>query len=97
MQSQKKSAAPGITVRFPSPIRERVARLAEVEHRSAAAYIEQLVERDLRQRDEAERIVHVYVAADAPEWTGTVVRGEQETVEDHAERTTILRQLFGAD
>lgn len=96
MQSQKKSAAPGITVRFPAPIRERVARLAEVEHRSAAAYIEQLVERDLQRRDEEERIVHIYVAADAPEWNGTVTRGEDETVEEHAERTSILNQLFGA-
>jgi hypothetical protein len=86
---------PGITVRFPESVRERVKRVAEFEHRSTAAYIEQLVEQDLRRREEDERIVRVYVSADAPEWGGTVLRGEGETEKQHAERTAILNQLFG--
>jgi predicted DNA-binding protein len=95
MKTQLKSTAAGITVRFPAATRERVTRLAQSEHRSAAAYIEQLVERDLRLRDEAERIVRIYVAADVPEPTGEVLRGEGETTEDHANRTEILNELFG--
>jgi hypothetical protein len=65
MRIREKSTVPGITVRLPSPIRERVLKLAWFEHRSAAAYIEHLVERDLRERDEAERLVRVHVATGA--------------------------------
>jgi hypothetical protein len=98
MATQRKSAnSPGITVRFPESVREHVKRVAEFEHRSTAAYIEQLVEQDLRRREEDERVVRVYVSADAPEWDGTVLRGEAETDAQHAERTAILNQLFGTN
>jgi len=95
--TMKQPASPGsgITVRFPKAIREQVKSVAQSEHRSAAAYIEDLVERDLRHRDEADRIVRIYVSADAPDWTGTVIRGERESEEEHAERTAVLTQLFG--
>ena len=95
LMKQTASPGPGITVRFPKAVRERVNQVAQSEHRSVAAYIEDLVERDLRTRDEADRVVRVYVSADAPDWTGTVIRGEQETEEEHAERTAVLNQLFG--
>lgn len=95
MKAHEKSTAAGITVRFSAPIRERVARLARFEHRSTAAYIEQLVERDLQARDENERMVQIFVADDAPHSTGNILRGEGETAEDHAKRTMILNQLFG--
>ena len=39
--------------------------------------------------------VRIYVSADAPEWTGTVDRDPGETDARHAERTEILRALFG--
>ncbi len=98
MANRPKSAnPPGITVRFPPSVRDRVSKVAEFEHRSAAAYIQHLVEQDLRRRDEDERIVRVYVSADAPEWSGTVIRGESETAAQHAERTAILNQLLGTN
>ena len=97
MASQRKSATdPGFTVRFPDGVRERIKRVAKFEHRSTAAYIERLVEQDLQRREEDERIVRIYVSADAQEWGGTVLRGDGETEGQHAERTAVLNQLFGA-
>ena len=97
MASRHKAATiPGFTVRFPDGVRERIKKVAEFEHRSAAAYIERLVEQDLQRREEDERIVRIYVSADAPEWGVTVLRGDGETDAQHAERTAVLNQLFGA-
>lgn len=70
-------------------------RIARDEHRSAAAYIKELVERDLRQREEADRVVRIYVAPGVPPATGEVVREEDETAEQHAHRTEVLNALFG--
>ncbi|HET7879983.1 MAG TPA: Arc family DNA-binding protein [Acetobacteraceae bacterium] len=92
----EKSATPGITVRLPSPVRERVLKLARSEHRSAAAYIEHLVERDLRERDEADRLVRVHTAAGLPYTpSGEVTREVGETRQRHACRTAALDTLFG--
>ncbi len=93
----KSASSSGITVRFSDTVRERVKSVARLEHRSAAGYIERLVEQDLLKRDEEERLVRVYVSADAPKWCGEVVRGEGETEEQHRDRTNILNQLFGAN
>ena len=95
MSTVEKPRSSGITIRFPRAIRERVTTVAKLEKRSTAAYIEHLVEQDLRRRDELERVVRIHVAADAPEWSGTVLRGDDETEEQHSERTEILRELFG--
>ena len=97
MGMQQRVAVGGVTVRFSEDVRRQVAMIAQAEHRSTAAYIESLVERDLAQRAEQDRVVHVYAAWDAPEWSGTVEQGEHETAEEHAERTDMLRQLFGRD
>jgi hypothetical protein len=93
--TRKKATAPGITVRFPVRIRKRVDHIARLEHRSAAAYIEALVERDLREREETERVVRIYNATDVPPATGEVVREEGETQEQHAYRSKVLNALFG--
>ena len=95
MKTRAEAAGPGITVRLTQPIRKRLMRLARDEHRSAAAYIKELVERDLRQREEAERVVRVYVAPDTPPATGEVLREEGETPEQHTYRAEVLNALFG--
>lgn len=92
---QKKAAVSGITVRFATGVRKRVDQVARLEHRSAAAYIEALVERDLREREEAERVVRIHTAPDVPPPTGEVIREEGETPEQHAYRTQVLNALFG--
>jgi hypothetical protein len=81
---------------LPPPVRDRVIQLARAEHRSAAAYIEQLVERDLRERDEADRIIRVHTAQGLPDQpAGTVTREAGETPARHARRSATLNALFG--
>jgi predicted transcriptional regulator len=97
MKTQMKSTTAGITVRFSPATREHVTRLARTEHRSAAAYIEWLVERDLREREEAERIVRVHVVEGLPDVPkGEVAREEGESEERHSRRAAVLGALFGA-
>ncbi len=97
MERELKSATPGITVRLPATMRKRIDDLARMERRSAAAYIEGLVERDLRERDEADRVIDRRVADGLPDKpAGRVTRGEQETDEAYRERAALLDAMFGA-
>ena len=87
----------GITVRLDRRLREQVQRIAAAEHRSVAGYVQMLIERDVNAREEAERIVHVFVAPelrDAP--MGMVGREAGETDEEYARRAAALDTLFGA-
>ena len=96
MKAQAKVSASGITIRFPPALRDHVMTVAKHEHRSTAAYIEQLVERDLREREEAERLVTVYVAPELPSRpTGPVAQEDDETAERFAHREATLDTLFG--
>jgi predicted DNA-binding protein len=95
MKTQSKPTTSGITVRFPAPMRERLVKVARNEHRSAAAYIERLVEQDLLQREEAERVVHIHVGPNVPAPIGQIIREEGESPEAHAERAATLNALFG--
>jgi hypothetical protein len=86
----------GITVRLDPTTRDRVQRIAAFEHRSVAGYIHMLIDRDLQARDEAERVVHVFVAPElADTQLGTVGREEGESEEDYARRAAALDTLFG--
>jgi hypothetical protein len=86
----------GITVRLDPDVRDRVQRIAAHEHRSVAAYVQMLIERDLHARDDAERVIHVFVA---PELEGVppgiLGREDGETDEHYAERAETLRILLG--
>jgi predicted transcriptional regulator len=87
----------GITVRLDHRLRDRVQQIAVAEHRSVAGYLQMLIERDVNARDEAERIVQVFVAPelrDAP--LGSVGREEGETDEEYERRARALDTLFGA-
>src|ERR1700692_618852 len=86
----------GITVRLDPDVRDRVQRIAAHEHRSIAAYLQMLIERDLHARDEAERVIHVFIAPELEgEPPGTLVREEGETDARYAERAETLRILLG--
>jgi hypothetical protein len=87
----------GITVRLDPATRDRVQRIAAFEHRSISGYVQMLIERDLKARDEAERVIRVFVAPElANEPFGTVGREEGESDEDYAARAAALDQLFNA-
>jgi hypothetical protein len=86
----------GVTVRLAPAALARLRRIAEIDHRSVAGYLEWLVERELAARDDAERVVRVYVA---PELTnkpqGRVQREAGESAARHGRRRTTLNRLFG--
>jgi len=58
------AARPGVTVRLAPEAHARLQQIAKAEHRSVAAVLELLVEREIRARDEAERAIRVHVAAE---------------------------------
>jgi hypothetical protein len=85
----------GITVRLDPATRDRVQRIAAFEHRSIAGYVQMLIERDRQARDEAERVIHVFVVPElAGKPLGTVGREEGESDEDYAARAAALDTLF---
>jgi hypothetical protein len=86
----------GITVRLAPDIRDRIQRIAAHEHRSIAGYVQMLIERDLHARDEAKRVIHVFIAPELEgEPPGTLVREDGETDARYAERAETLRVLLG--
>ena len=86
----------GVTVRLDSKDLDRLRRIAETERRSVAGYLQLLVERDLAAREEAERVIHIYVA---PELVGlpqgTIGREDGESDERYERRKAALTALFG--
>ena len=74
----------------------RLQAIAEAENRSLTNYVETALLRDLARREEAERVVTMYVAPGVstrirPE---DVVRAEGESDEDYAERQALAVELW---
>ena len=89
-------ARTGVTVRLPAEIKDRVQFIAAAEHRSVAGYIESLIEQDLRAREEAERVVYVFVTPELEgKAFGSVVREDDEDDEGYTRRAEALRILLG--
>jgi predicted transcriptional regulator len=87
----------GSTVRLDRETRDRVQRIAALEHRSVAGYVQMLIERDLRARVEAERVIHVFVALELADASlGKVGRETGESDEDYNRRAEALDMLFGS-
>lgn len=94
--SNATSLRQGFTVRLDPQVQERVRRISDAEHRSVSAYLEQLVARDLASRDEAERVVRVFVdpaVGGIPQAEVAQEAGEDE--ERYARRAATLDKLFG--
>jgi len=86
----------GITVRLDLRTKDRVQRIAEREHRSIAGYVQTLIERDLKEREEAERVIHVFTAPELEnEPPGILLREDGESDERYASRADTLRILLG--
>ena len=86
----------GITVRLEPYVRDRIQRIATHEHRSVAAYVQRLIEQDLRTRDEVERVIHVFTAPELlDEPPGVLVRDANESDADYARRKDTMRALLG--
>lgn len=94
--SHTTNARTGITVRLTLDTHDRLRRIADAEHRPVASYLELLVERELAARDDAERVVRVYVApelADVPQ--GTLRREDGESDGRYVRRQATLTKPFG--
>jgi hypothetical protein len=86
----------GITVRLTPEVRDRIQHIAASERRSIAGYIQMLIDRDLHARDEAERVINVFVAPELEgKVAGPVGREDGETDEEYASRAEALDTLFG--
>jgi predicted transcriptional regulator len=87
---------PGVTVRLERDAHERLKQIAKAEHRSVAAVVERLVEREIQAREEAERVIRLHVA---PELTGQSFgdpdRRLGESDRSYARRKKSIDLLFG--
>lgn len=96
MPSANAPARTGVTVRLDPEAHERLHRIAKFEHRSVAAYLEMLVEREIAARDEAERVITVHVAPElAGQPFGDPDRRAGESDKSYASRKKTIDTLFG--
>lgn len=87
---------PGVTVRLDPVAHRRLQQIAKAEHRSVAALLERLVEREIQARDEAERVIAVHVAPElAGQGFGEPDRRPGESERSHARRRKTIATLFG--
>jgi predicted transcriptional regulator len=90
------SARTGVTVRLDPEAHARLQQIAKAEHRSVAAVLERLVEREIKARDEAERVIRIHVAPELQgEPFGDLVRDPCESDRSYARRKKTMAILFG--
>jgi predicted CopG family antitoxin len=86
----------GLTVRLAPEAHRRLVEFAAAEKRSVSAFLERLVEREIAAREEAERVIRVYIA---PELVGKpfgdLIREKHETDAAFARRQATMNTLFG--
>lgn len=96
MPTSRPSARPGVTVRLDPEAHARLQQIAKAEHPSVAAVLERLVEREIRARDEAERVIRMHVA---PELRGQPFsepdRRRGESDRSYTRRRKTIETLFG--
>lgn len=96
MPNATPAARPGVTVRLEPEAHARLQQIAKAEHRSVAAVLELLVEREIQARDDAERVIRVHVAPELQgEPFGDPDRRLGETDKSYASRKKTIDTLFG--
>lgn len=94
--SSKPAGKVAITVRLDADRVRRLQAVAEAENRTLTNYVETSLLRDLARREEADRIITMYV----PEGASTsirpedVVRADGESDEEYAERQALAVALW---
>jgi predicted transcriptional regulator len=96
MGTASSSSRPGVTVRLDPELHARLQQIAKAEHRSVAAFLERLVEREVQARNEAERVIRVHVAPElADQGFGDLDRRPGESDKAYARRKKTIDTLFG--
>lgn len=85
-----------ITVRLDADRARRLQAIAEAENRTLTNYVETALLRDLARREEANRVITMYVAPGVPDSIRPedVVRAEGESDEAYAERQALMVELW---
>jgi len=85
-----------ITVRLDANRVRRLQAIAEAENRTLTNYVETALLRDLARREEADRVITMYVAPGVPTSIRPedVVRAEGESDEAYAERQALIVELW---
>lgn len=94
--TRRPPAKVAITLRLDADRARRLQAIAEAENRSLTNYVETVLLRELALREEAERVITMYVA---PGTSSTirpedVMRAEGETDEDYAARQALTVELW---
>lgn len=94
--ARKPQGKVAITLRLNAVHAEQLQAIAEAENRSLTNYVETTLMRDLARRQEAERVITMYAASDAPATINAedVVRAEGESDETYAERQALALELW---
>ncbi len=96
MPNASPAARPGVTVRLEPEAHARLQQIAKAEHRSVAAVLELLVEREIRARDDAERVIRVHMAPELQgEPFGDPDRRPNESDKSYIRRKKTIDALFG--
>ena len=96
MPNATPAARPGVTVRLEPEAHARLQQIAKAEHRSIAAVLELLVEREIQARDDAERVIRVHVALELEgKPFGDPDRRLGESDKSYASRKKTIDTLFG--
>lgn len=92
----KPRAKVAITLRLDAERVRRLQAIAEAEHRSLTNYVETALLRDLARREEADRVITMYVAPGVPASIRPedVVRAQGESDEAYAERQALMVELW---
>jgi hypothetical protein len=84
-----------ITLRLDPVKFKKLEMLARAENRTPTNYVETVVLRDLEAREEAGRVITMFVPQDASDITpGVLLRAEGESDERYAERSLLMDKLF---
>ncbi len=94
--ARRQPAKVAVTLRLDADRVRRLQAIAQAENRSLTNYVETALLRELARREEAERVITMYVAPGTstsirPE---DVIRGEGETDEDYAARQALTVELW---
>lgn len=93
--SGQKPAKQAITLRLDQTQFRRLERLARAENRTPTNYVETAVLREMDAKEEASRVITMFVAEDAARLVpGALARSEGESDERYAERSALMDRLF---